>query len=323
MNLQIIERKSPILGTSKLACLRDVTTVNLTAGCAHGCVYCYTHGYSTYPGDGTICMYKNLPERLKEELKRKRKLPKRVYFSPSSDLFQPLDAVRETALEVLQILFEAGVEVAFLSKGKIPEPHFRMLERYSKQCFAQIGLVTTDDRVREIFEPSAANVTTRLTQIERLTAAGIPVSVRLDPILPEVSDSTETFDALCEAAARRGVQNLSASVLFLRPGFASRLARRFSECDVPADLAPRLSRLLARFRTSVPLAIEAGSGQTSALPLPERAAIFARLAASVARNSQTLHFCTCKNPDLPSDFFDARTLAGCEITGRTQWNLFE
>lgn len=323
MNLQIIERKSPILGTSKLACLREVATVNLTAGCAHGCVYCYTRGYSTFPGEGIVCLYKNLAERLKEELRRKRKLPKRVYFSPSSDLFQPIDELREVALEVLQILFNAGVEVAFLTKGVIPEPHFQLLERFSSLCFAQIGLITTDDRVREIFEPDAASVAVRLAQIERLRTAGIPVTVRLDPILPEVTDSAETFDAICQATSRRGVQNLAASILFLRPGFASSLARHFSECDVPTDLRPQLSRLLARFRTARPFAIHAGGSQTSALPLLERAAIFTRLAASAIRLSQTLHLCTCKNPDLPADFFDASKRVGCEIVGGKRGELLK
>lgn len=323
MNLQIIERKSPILGTSKLACLQDVAAVNLTTGCGHGCVYCYTWGYSTFPGEGTVCLYANLAKRLKDELKRKRKLPKRVYFSPSSDLFQPMEAIRKTALEVLQVLFNAGVEVAFLTKGTIPETHFRLLERFSELCFAQVGLVTTDDRVREIFEPGAASVAVRLAQIGRLRAAGIPVTVRLDPILPEVTDSSETFDALCSATARLGVQKLAASVLFLRSGFASRLARHFSKCDVPADLSSRLAALLARFRAARPLAIHAGTSQTSALPLPERLAIFARLATSAARNSQTLHLCTCKNPDLPADFFDAQKLSGCEISGEKRGFLFE
>ncbi|MDO4576361.1 MAG: radical SAM protein [Planctomycetia bacterium] len=322
MNLQIIERKSPILGTSQLACLREVTTVNLTAGCAHGCAYCYTRGYSTFPGEGTVRLYANLAERLKEELRRKRKLPKRVYFSPSSDLFQPLDEIRKTALEVLQILFGAGVEVAFLTKGTIPEPHFRLLERFPTLCFAQMGLITTDDRVRLIFEPNAASVAVRLAQIERLRRAGIPVTVRLDPILPEVTDSIESFDAICKATSQCGVRNLAASVLFLRTGFAAHLARRFSECDVPADLQPCLSRLLMRFRTARPLVIHAGGSQTLALPLPERAAIFTRLAASAARHSQTLHLCTCKNPDLPADFFDAQKFVGCEIAGESRGGLF-
>ncbi|MDO4576450.1 MAG: hypothetical protein Q4D98_14685 [Planctomycetia bacterium] len=89
---------------------------------------------------------------------------------------------------------------------------------------------------------------------------------------------------------------------------AAHFARRFSECDVPVDLQPRLSCLLARFRT--------------ALPLPERAAIFTRLAACAARHAQTLHLCTYKNPNLPADFFGVQKFVGCEITGGSHSGLF-
>ncbi len=47
-------RKSSVLAPSSIACLSKIPTVNLTAGCAHGCVYCYSRGYSSYPGEGGV-----------------------------------------------------------------------------------------------------------------------------------------------------------------------------------------------------------------------------------------------------------------------------
>lgn len=51
-----IERKSAVLTPSSLACLAHVPTVNLTAGCAHECRYCYARGYLTHPGEGNHSM---------------------------------------------------------------------------------------------------------------------------------------------------------------------------------------------------------------------------------------------------------------------------
>ena len=42
------KRRSAVLTPSSLACLSRIPTVNLTAGCAHGCLYCYTRGYRAY-----------------------------------------------------------------------------------------------------------------------------------------------------------------------------------------------------------------------------------------------------------------------------------
>ena len=91
--VQYAERRSAVLTPSSLACLRRVATVNLTAGCAHGCLYCYTRGYSNYPGEGRVILYANTLARLREELARKRVKPGTVYFSPSSDPFQPVPEV--------------------------------------------------------------------------------------------------------------------------------------------------------------------------------------------------------------------------------------
>ena len=85
-----IERKSAVLTPSSLACLANIATINLTAGCAHRCIYYYTQGYTTLPRDGTVHLYGNTAVKLAEELRRKRQLSRAVYFSPSSDLFQPV-----------------------------------------------------------------------------------------------------------------------------------------------------------------------------------------------------------------------------------------
>ena len=318
MKIFSIDRKSPILSTSSLACLRDVASVNLTVGCAHGCAYCYTRGYSSFPGEGKVGLYCDLPGRLKDELRRKRKLPRRVWFSPSSDLFQPVPEIQAVAFECLEILFQAGIEVAFLTKGAIPEPHFTLLERFAPLCRAQIGLITTDETIRQIFEPYASSVAVRLAQIERLQKAKIPVSVRLDPILPEFTDSAETFETLCAVLGRLGICDLAASVLFLRPGFASTLRRHFANLGLPETWHERLESLILRFQNAPRLTIQAASSTTLPLPLSDRLAIFSRLQTAAVKHKMRIHICTCKNPDLPGTFFSVQTLPKCQISGLTE-----
>jgi len=86
-------RRSAVLTPSSIACLSHMPTINLTSGCAHGCLYCYTRGYTTHPGENKVVLYENTLEKLKDELARKRTKPRAVYFSPSCDLFQPLPEV--------------------------------------------------------------------------------------------------------------------------------------------------------------------------------------------------------------------------------------
>jgi len=89
------KRRSAVLTPSGLACLSVLPTINLTAGCLHDCVYCYIRGYRNYPGESRVILYEDTLERLRHELRLGQPKPRAVYFSPSSDLFQPAPEVLE------------------------------------------------------------------------------------------------------------------------------------------------------------------------------------------------------------------------------------
>ena len=90
-----VDRKSSVLTPSSLACLSRMSTINLAAGCSIGCVYCYTVGYSSHPGEGRPVVFENTLVRLKAELARKPPLPRAVFFSTANDLFQTIPSVLE------------------------------------------------------------------------------------------------------------------------------------------------------------------------------------------------------------------------------------
>ena len=173
------DRRSAVLTPSSIACLSRMPTVNLTSGCAHGCVYCYTRGYSTHPGEDKIVLYRNTLSKLKEELAHKRKRPQAVYFSPSSDLFQPVPEVLELGYHVLEFLLSRGIGIAFLSKGYIPKKIMSLLLKHADNVRAQVGIITLDENVQHMFEPNTADPDTRIAQIARLVSGGIATEARL------------------------------------------------------------------------------------------------------------------------------------------------
>ncbi len=179
IEVQMVDRKSPVLAPSSLACLRHLATINLMAGCAHDCVYCYIRGYRNYPGEARVTLYANTLERLRTELQRKRTAIPAVYFSPSSDLFQPVPQVLDMAYQVLKLLFEFRVHVTFLTKGVIPRKHMELLTEHAPLVWAEIGLIGLDDSVLRLFEPTAARASRRLKQIGELVRRSISTEVRL------------------------------------------------------------------------------------------------------------------------------------------------
>lgn len=284
-------RRSPILTPSSLACLSALPTINLTAGCAHDCAYCYIQGYSAYPGQGTVVLYENTLEKLKMELRRTDRRPTAVFFSPSSDLFQPIPEVLAMAHGVLELLLREEIGVSILTKGVIPRNTLTLLAQHADLVRAQIGIITADEALASQFEPNAAPARVRTEQIRQLRDSGISVEARVDPILPGITDGHDSLQALLGRLAAAGVRKVAASVLFLRPPIVAALVR-----DVPTETS-RL--LLDAYSTQERVQIRTGKPAiVHALPYARRQEIFGRVRDVAAEHGISVSICACKNQDL-------------------------
>ncbi len=284
------KRRSPVLTPSGLACLSVLPTINLTAGCLHDCVYCYIRGYRNYPGESRIALYEDTLERLRHELRPGQPKPRAVYFSPSSDLFQPAPEVLELSHAVLEFLFNQGIGVAFLTKGEIPHDTLELLVDNADLVQSQIGLITLDEEIARLFEPHAASPRTRLWQMHSLIAGGVTAVARLDPILPTLTDDPEALDRQFAALAQVGVKRAAAGVLFLRPGILYWLQRR-----VPREI---LAPLLAAYREEEQAVMRGAEYPIHNLPSERRREIFARLQEAAEAYGIRLDVCACKNSDI-------------------------
>lgn len=307
------ERRSAVLTPSSLACLSHIPTINLTSGCAHGCIYCYTRGYSTHPGENTVVLYQNTLDKLKAELARKKQRPYAAYFSPSSDLFQPVPEVLELGYNILEFLFSQGIGVAFLSKGRIPEKTMRLLLANVDKVRAQIGITTLDEYIQCVFEPNTASPRVRIEQITKLRTGGIATEARLDPILPGLTDNEDALRQLFTALAGASVKRVAVSALFLRSRVLESLKRNIQDDEL-------LQRLLASYRYARRMAIHAERSSVTALPVMVRKGIYARVSCIAQEHDIKVSICGCKNPDI--------TCGTCNIGGSwpiqaTQRHFFE
>ena len=293
VTVRLIDRRGAVLTHSGLACLAGVPTVNVSSGCAHGCVYCYGRGYSQYPGEAVVLVYRDTAERIERELARKRRRPAAVYFCPSCDAFQPLDAVLEQSYRSMAAILEAGVGVEFVTKGAVPDRFLDLFSRHPGRVSAQVGLTTLDDALRAALEPGAASVAERLLNISRLKEAGASVSVRADPLIHGVTDGDSSLAALMAACCERGMTDLAVSYLFLRPAIAASLKRHVADRAL-------VERILAPYEQGFCFVLRGGAGGGLALPEAVRHAGFSRLKQLAAGHGLQVHICGCKNPDVAS-----------------------
>jgi len=286
-----IDRKSRVLTKAQFGCLRYAYTFNVTRGCEFQCVYCYARGYPGAPFSGEVYLYRNLSEKLSEELDnpRRRTVVDWVVFNTASDSFQTHPMVLDITYRTMRVLLERGIGFSFLTKGWIPNRFIKLFSRYAGLVKARIGLVSLSPRYRELFEPYTATPNQRLQNMERLTDVGIEIEVRIDPIIPFYTDDEDSIKRLYEALAEKEVRRVSLSYLHLRPAILDQLQW---------ELPPTESHLLRSCFESQSWRVVGTSSRSKLIPLLLREKGYERF-VSLSKNFGISPFvCSCKNPDM-------------------------
>ena len=181
--------------------------------------------------------------------------------------------------------------MTFLTKGYIPENTITLMLNNANKIRAQIGIITTDECVRRIFEPNATSIEMRLQQMERMAVGGIAVEARLMPILPGITDTDESLDRIFRKVADTKVKQAAISTLFLRPAIVEALKRYVPDKRL-------VSVLLDMYKGSGRLPVRAAHSSVVPLPRPEREKIYARVGKAATRYNINISVCGCMNPDI-------------------------
>ncbi|MGE5259023.1 MAG: SPL family radical SAM protein [Hyphomicrobiales bacterium] len=316
MKLIEAERKSRLLTRAEFGCLRGAYAINVTRGCEFGCVYCYARGYPEAPAPGEIYLYRNLPERLAAELDNpRRRTPVRgVIFNTASDSFQTHPAVLDVTYQAMRVLMKRRIGFSFLTKGRIPQRFIALFAEHPQLVTARIGMVSTRPRFRKLFEPHAATAAERLQNIANLRAAGVEVEVRVDPIIPFLTDDAQCIRSLFAAVAERGVRRVTLSYLHLRPAIFEQLRHELPGVE--------FALLRTCFETR-PWSVVGASARSKLIPAPLRRKGYARFREIADEFDLIPLVCACKNPDLPAQLCSARDDTPREAGGKgRQLSLF-
>lgn len=287
------QRKSPILKPPAFGCLKDIPSINITRGCIHSCVYCYARGFTDAPPRGEVHVYMNLPEKLEAELERKRRLPEWVTFSTASDAFQQIHSVIDITYKTMKILLERGIGISILTKGFIPVEIIGFFKKYPDKVKARIGIVSMNEDYKKLFEPLTASPKKKLLNIRNLIDAGIETTVRIDPIIPNITDSEGDMEHLIKRLKVNGVKSISVSHLVMRPSIINQFVK-----ELPFRVAKELIRLYSGQRWQRVIT----SARTRLLPQEIRINTYRMTKDIAKRYGIDCHTCGCKNPDLQWEF---------------------
>lgn len=243
------ERAKSIIATNDSPDLSFSQSINPYRGCEHGCIYCFarpTHAYlGLSPGldfETKIFAKVNAAELLEQELARKSYVPKTIALGAVTDPYQPIERERGITRRILEVLDRASHPVGIVTKSAGVVRDIDILARMAERRLVKVAIsvTTLDRRLARSMEPRAATPPKRIEAIERLAAAGVPVSVMTAPIIPALNDSE--MEKILETAHRAGAREAGFVVLRL-PLELKELFREWLETDHPNRAAHVISVL--------------------------------------------------------------------------------
>ena len=183
-------------------------TFNPYTGCDHACVYCYASSY--IPKFSDCRPKKDLISKLKIEAVRLK--GEVISISNSSDPYPNLEANTGLMRQCLEVLCQRNCKIQIITKSNIVTRDVDLLKKIPSMV--SLTVTTLDEKIAELLEPNAPPPAERLKAAEILVTKGIPISVRIDPVIPSVNDEPEE---LIKTLANIGVKHITSSTYKIKP----------------------------------------------------------------------------------------------------------
>jgi len=203
-----------------------VWTVNPYRGCEFGCKYCYARYAHEF-------MELRDPEQFERKIYAKRFHPaafraelskvksgESVWIGTATDPYQPAERRYGVTRQILEVIAkERGLKVGITTKSDLVARDAELLTSIAEHNLIHINLTITtlDEKLARMFEPLAPRPELRVNAVRKLSEAGVGVTVLGNPVMPFITDSETSLDAVCAAAAAAGALSFSAHALFLKP----------------------------------------------------------------------------------------------------------
>ncbi len=197
-------------------------SINPYRGCEHGCVYCYarpTHAYlGLSPGldfESKLFVKPDAPELLERELSAPGYEPRTIAIGTNTDPYQPIERRYQVMRRILEVLDKAGHPVGIVTKSALVLRDLDILARMAKRNLVRVALsvTTLDSEIARSMEPRASTPSRRLEALRQLSAAGVPASVMVAPIIPAINDAE--IERILDAGAAAGVKGAGHVILRL------------------------------------------------------------------------------------------------------------
>ncbi len=188
-------------------------SINPYRGCEHGCIYCFARPTHAYMGlsagldfEAKLFAKPDAPRLLERELAKPGYEPKVIAIGTNTDPYQPIEKEWRIMRQILEVLNRANHPVSIVTKSAMVLRDLDILAELAAKNLVRVSLsVTTLDRkLARTMEPRASTPARRLEAVRMLSAAGIPTSVMLAPMIPALND--HELEKILDSAKAAGAE---------------------------------------------------------------------------------------------------------------------
>ena len=186
-------------------------SVNPYNGCEHGCIYCFarpSHAFHDLsPGidfETRLFAKPDAPALLRAELSKPGYQVRPIAFGTNTDPYQPIEADWRIARACIEVLSECDHPLTITTKSDRVVRDLDLLAPMATKGLVSVAMSITslDPVIARTLEPRAPHPRKRLAAVAALTAAGIPCSVSVAPVIPAITDGE--LERILEQAAAAG-----------------------------------------------------------------------------------------------------------------------
>lgn len=196
--------------------------LNIYRGCSHGCRYCYaigTHGFEGYRDfSSNIAVKTNIVEILEKQLRSPDWKREIVNIGGVTDSYQPAEARYQLMPEILKLLIKYKTPAIISTKSDLVLRDYDLIDALSRITYINIAatVTTLDEEIRKKIEPGAVTGRARFGMLKAFRKTNASVGHHLMPIIPYLTDDSDTLSALFEAGKDAGIHYVLPGVLYLR-----------------------------------------------------------------------------------------------------------
>ncbi|MCX4186708.1 PA0069 family radical SAM protein [Methylophaga sp. OBS4] len=206
-----LEQPKTIISRNQSPDLPFSQSINAYRGCEHGCIYCYARPSHAYLGlspgldfETRLTAKPDAARLLRKELQAKSYQCSPISLGANTDPYQPIERQYQITRQILEILAEFNHPVTIVTKSAMVERDIDILIEMAAKNLVRVNLSITTlkpDLARQL-EPRASSPKRRLDAVQKLTEAGIPVTVLIAPIIPVLTDTE--LESILKASAVAG-----------------------------------------------------------------------------------------------------------------------